>query len=334
MVGRKRRIDVKLHRRIFLHMAAGAVALPAGLRIANAQTYPTRPVRIVVGFAPGGVTDITARLIGPWLSERLGQQFVIDNRPGASGNLAAEAVARASPDGYSLLLVASNNAYNATLYPKLQFNFIRDIAPVATICRDCFVMVVNPSFPAKTIPEFIAYAKSNQGKLNMGSSGPGSGSQLYGELFKAMAGVDLAAVNYRGVGAALPDLMAGRLDVIFIPVATVVGYIKGGTLRPLGVTAATRVELLPDVPSIGESVPDYEATGWTGIGAPANTPPEIVALLNSQVNAAVADPTFKARLAGLGLTPFATSPAEFGKLIVEYTEKWAKVIRTAGIKIE
>jgi tripartite-type tricarboxylate transporter receptor subunit TctC len=325
---------MKLPRRRFLHLGAGAVAFSALPRIARAQAYPTRPVRIVVGFAPGGVTDITARLIGPWLSERLGQQFVVDNRPGASGNLAAETVARASPDGYTLLLVASNNAYNATLYPKLQFNFIRDITPVATICRDCFVMVVNPSFPAKTVPEFIAYAKANQGKLNMGSSGPGSGSQLYGELFKAMAGVDLAAVNYRGVGAALPDLMAGRLDVIFIPVATAVGYIQGGTLRPLGVTATTRKDLLPDVPTIGESVPDYEATGWTGIGAPANTPPEIIALLNGQVNAAVADPTFKARLAGLGLEPFALSPAEFGKLIIEYTEKWAKVIRAAGIKVE
>jgi tripartite-type tricarboxylate transporter receptor subunit TctC len=325
---------MKLPRRQFLHLAASAAAVTAVSRLAGAQTYPTRPVRIIVGFAPGGVTDITARLIGPWLSERLGQQFVIDNRPGASGNLAAEAVARASPDGHTLLLVASNNAYNATLYPKLQFNFIRDIAPVATICRDCFVMVVNPSFPAKTLPEFIAYAKVNQGKLNMGSSGPGSGSQLYGELFKAMAGVDLAAVNYRGVGAALPDLMGGRLDVIFIPVATVVGYINGGTLRPLGVTATTRVGLLPDVPTIGESVPGYEATGWTGIGSPANTPPEIIALLNSQVNAAVADPAFKARLAGLGLEPFASSPAEFGKLIVEYTEKWGKVIRAAGIKVE
>jgi tripartite-type tricarboxylate transporter receptor subunit TctC len=325
---------MKLPRRRFLHLGAGAVAFSALPRIARAQAYPTRPVRIVVGFAPGGVTDITARLIGPWLSERLGQQFVVDNRPGASGNLAAEAVARASPDGYTLLLVASNNAYNATLYPKLQFNFIRDITPVATICRDCFVMVVNPSFPAKTVPEFIAYAKANRGKLNMGSSGPGSGSQLYGELFKTMAGVDLAAVNYRGVGAALPDLMAGRLDVIFIPVATAVGYIQGGTLRPLGVTASTRKDLLPDVPTIGESVPDYEATGWTGIGAPANTQPEIIALLNSQVNAAVADPTFKARLAGLGLEPFASSPAEFGKLIVEYTQKWAKVIRAAGIKVE
>jgi tripartite-type tricarboxylate transporter receptor subunit TctC len=323
-----------LHRRTFLRLTAGAVALPAGLRIAKAQTYPTRPVRIVVGYAPGGVTDITARLIGPWLSERLGQQFVIDNRPGASGNIAAEAVARASPDGYTLLLVASNNAYNATLYENLQFNFIRDIAPVASISRDCFVMVVNPSFPAKTVAEFIAYAKANRGKLNMGSSGPGSGSTLYGELFKAMAGVDLAAVNYRGVGAALPDLLGGRLDVIFIPVASVVGYIKAGTLRPLGVTATTRVDVLPDVPAIAESVPGYEATGWNGLGAPANTPREIIALLNGQVNAALADATFKARLAGLGLEPFASSPAEFAKLISEYTEKWAKVIRAAGIKVE
>jgi tripartite-type tricarboxylate transporter receptor subunit TctC len=325
---------MKLPRRKFLHLTAGAAALSVSSRIARAQTYPARPVSIVVGYAPGGVTDIIARLIGPWLSERLGRQFVVENRPGASGNIAAEAVVRALPDGYTLLLVASNNAYNATLYDKLHFNFIRDIAPVASICRDSFVMVVNPSFPAKTVPEFIAYAKAKGGKMNMGSSGPGSGSQLYGELFKVMAGVDLVAVNYRGVGVALPDLMSGRLEVMFVPVATAIGYLKSGTLQPLGVTAATRVDVLPDVPTICEFVPGYEATGWAGIGAPAKTPPEITAILNREINAALADPTFKARLVDLGVKPFATSPVEFGQFIAEYTEKWAKVIRAAGIKAD
>jgi len=325
---------MKFPRRKFLHLAAGAAAWPAVARIAMAQAYPTRPVRIVVGYAPGGVTDITARLISPWLSERLGRQFVVENRPGASGNIAAEAVVRASPDGYTLLLIASNNAYNTALYDNLTFNFTRDIAPVASICLDSFVMVVSPSFPAKTVPEFIAHAKANRGKMNMGSSGPGSGSQLYGELLKAMAGVDLVAVNYRGVAAALPDLMAGRLEVMFIPVATAIGYLKAGTLHPLGVTAAARVGVLPDVPSIGEFVPGYEASGWVGIGAPAHTPAEIVTILNTEANAALADPTFKARLVDLGLTPFASSPVEFGKLIADYTQKWATVIRTAGIKAE
>jgi tripartite-type tricarboxylate transporter receptor subunit TctC len=302
--------------------------------MARAENYPSRPVRLLVGYAPGGVTDITARLIGPWLSERLGQQFVIENRPGASGNLAAETVARAAPDGYTLLLVAANNSYNMTLYENLHFNFLRDIAPAASIGRDCFVMVVNPSFPAKTVAEFIAYAKANRGSLNMGASGAGSGSQLYGALFQAMAGVDFAAVNYRGVGAALPDLMAGRLEVMFIPVATAIGYVKAGTLRPLGVTAAERIDVLPDVPAIAESVPGYEGTGWTGIGAPAHTPPEIISVLNSQVNAALADPTFKTRVGDLGMQPFASSPAEFAKFIADYTDKWAKVIRAAGIKAE
>jgi tripartite-type tricarboxylate transporter receptor subunit TctC len=321
-------------RRAFLRLAAGAAVFPGVSSVARAESYPSRPVRVLVGYAPGGVTDITARLIGPWLSERLGQQFVIENRPGASGNLAAETVARAAADGYTLLLIASNNAYNMTLYENLRFNFIRDIVPAASICRDCFVMVVNPTFPAKTVAEFIAYAKANRGQLNMGASGAGSGSQLYGELFKAMAGVDFAAVNYRGVGAALPDLMAGRLEVMFIPVATAIGYIKAGTLRALGVTAAERLDVLPDVPAIAEAVPGYEATGWTGIGAPAQTPPEIIAVLNSQVNAALADATFKTRVGDLGMQPFASSPAEFGTFIAAYTEKWAKVIRTAGIKAE
>jgi len=325
---------MEIPRRKFLQWTAGAAIFPALAPTARAENYPSRPVRLLVGFAPGGVTDITARLIGPWLSERLGQQFVIENRPGASGNLAAETVARASPDGHTLLLIAANNAYNATLYDNLHFNFVRDIAPAASICRDYFVMVVNPAVPAKSVAEFIAYAKANRGRLNMGASGAGSGSQLYGELFKAMTGVELAAVNYRGVGNALPDLMAGRLDVIFIPVATAIGYVKAGTLRALGVTAGQSLDVLPDVPPIGQSVPGYEATGWTGIGVPAQTPPEFIAILNSQVNAALADPTFKARVGELGMQPFISSPAEFGKFNADYTEKWAKVIRAAGIKAE
>lgn len=325
---------MRLCRRKFLQLAAGVATLPAMPRIASALDYPTRPVRILVGYAPGGVTDITARLIGPWLSERLGQQFVTENRPGASGNIAAEAVARASPDGYTLLLVGGNNATNMTLYSKLRFDFMRDIVPVASMCRDCFVMVVNPAFPAKSVAEFIAYAKAHRGTLNMGASGPGSASQLYGELLNAMAGIDIAAVNYRGVGVALPDLMAGRLEVMFIPTATALGYVKAGTLRPLGVTSAGRIGALPDVPAIGESVPGYEATNFTGIGAPANTPPEIVAVLNKEVNAALADATFKTRIADLGMEPFAATPAEFGKFIAAYAEKWGKVIRDAGIKAE
>jgi tripartite-type tricarboxylate transporter receptor subunit TctC len=325
---------MKLSRRKIWHLAAGATALSAVPRIARADSYPSRPVHILVGYAPGGVTDITARLIGPWLAERLGQQFVIENRPGASGNIAAEAVVRAAPDGHTLLLIGSNNAYNMTLYDRLKFDFLRDIVPAASICRDCFVMVVNSSFPAKTVAEFIAYAKANRGKLNMGASGAGSGSQLYGELFKALAGIEFAAVNYRGVGAALPDLMAGRLEVMFIPVATAIGPVKAGTLRPLGVTSAARVDVFPDVPAIGESVPGYEASGWTGIGAPANTPAEIVAVLNRQVNAALADPAFKTRIADLGMQPFANSTADFGRFIADYTQKWATVIRNAGIKAE
>jgi tripartite-type tricarboxylate transporter receptor subunit TctC len=325
---------MELRRRTFLQWAAGAAVLSGTRRSARAESYPSRPVRILVGYAPGGETDITARLIGPWLAERLGQQFVVENRPGASGNIAAEAVARAAPDGYTLLLVAANNATNAALYEKLPFNFIRDIAPVASICRDSFVMVVNPAFPAKTVPEFIAYAKSNRGKLNMGASGAGSGSQLFGELFKAMAGVEFAAVNYRGVGAALPDLMAGRLEVMFIPVPSALGYIRAGTLRGLGVTATRRVDVLPDVPPIGDSVPGYEAISFTGLGAPVQTPAETVALLNTHVNAALADPTFTARVRDLGMQPFAGSPAQFAKFIAEETEKWGKVIGAAGIKVE
>jgi tripartite-type tricarboxylate transporter receptor subunit TctC len=327
---------VKLPRRKFLHLATAATALstlPATSR-AEAEAYPTRPVHLLVGFAPGGFTDITARLIAPWLSEQLGQQFLVENRPGASSNIATADVARAAPDGYTLLEVADPNAYNATLYEKLSFNFAHDITPVASIDRAPFVMVVNPSLPPKTVTEFIAYAKANAGKINMGSSGIGASSGLFGELFKTMTGIDMAAVQYRGVGVALPDLMSGRLDVIFLPVATVVGHISEGRLRPLGVTSSTRVGVLPNVPTIGESVPGYEASGWTGLGAPANTPPEIVATLNQHVNAALADASFKAQLAKLGLGPFASTPTEFAKFIAAETEKWGKVIRTAGIKAE
>jgi tripartite-type tricarboxylate transporter receptor subunit TctC len=323
-----------LLRRTFLQVAAGAAALPFAPRIAAAQAYPTRPVRLLVGYAPGGVTDIAARLIGAWLSERMGQQFVIENRPGASSNIATGAVARAAPDAYTLLLASTSNAFNASLYDRLDFNFIRDLAPVASIARDAFVLVANPAFAHTTVPELIAYAKANPGKINLGSSGPGSASALYGELFKVMAGADLTTVHYRSVGPALPDLMSGRLDVMFAPVASVVGSLKAGKLRPLGVTTARRVGTLPDVPAISEFVPGYEGTGWVGIVAPAKTPPEIIARLNAQVNAALADPAFTARLVELGAEPFPGSPADFGAFIAEFTERWGKVIRAAGIKAE
>lgn len=321
-------------RRTFLHVAAGAAALPLVARIGWAETYPARPVRLLVGYAPGGVTDIAARLIGGWLSDRLGQQFVIENRPGASSNIATGTVARAAPDGYTLLLASTSNAFNASLYDRLDFNFIRDLAPVASIARDAFVLVAYPGFPHKTVPELIAYAKANPGKVNMGLSGPASASALYGELFKVMAQINLTSVNYRSIGPGLPDLMAGRVDVMFAPVASVVAYISDGKLVPLGVTTADRVHALPEVPTIAEFVPGYEGAGWVGIVAPAKTPPEIIGLLNTQVNAALADAGFAARLVDLGAEPFAGSPADFGKFIAEFTEKWGKVIREAGIKAE
>jgi tripartite-type tricarboxylate transporter receptor subunit TctC len=323
-----------LQRRTFLNLAVGAVALPLAARVAQAETYPARPVRLLVGYAPGGVTDIAARVMGGWLSERLGQQFVVENRPGASSNIATGMVVRAAPDGYTLLLASTSNAFNAALYDRLDFNFIHDLAPVASIARDAFVLVAHPAFAPKTVPELIAYAKANPGKVNMGTSGPASASALFSELFKVMAGVDLFTVHYRSIGPGLPDLMSGRVDVMVAPVASVVAYIKDGKLVPLGVTNAERVHALPDVPAIGEFVQGYEGTGWVGIVAPAKTPPEIVALLNTQVNAALADPTFKARLVELGAEPFAGSPGDFGKFIAEFTEKWGKVIRDAGIKAE
>ena len=289
---------------------------------------------MLVGFAAGGPLDTSARLIGQWLSERLGQPFVIENRPGAGSNLATEIVARAPPDGYTLLEASAANAWNAALYDNLSFNFIRDIALVAGVRRAAGVMEVNPSVPVRTVPEFIAYAKANPGKINMATGGAGSAPHLYGELFKMMAGVDLVTVNYRGSAPALPDLIAGQVQVMFDVVISSIGHIRAGKLRPLGVTTAARLAVLPDVPPISDFLPGYEASSWDGIGAPANTPPEIVGILNKQVNAALADPTFKARLADLGAEPFAGSPAEFGKFIVDYTEKWSKVIRAAGIKAE
>jgi len=323
---------MQLPRRQFLRLASGTAALPAVSRFAWGQAYPTRPVHVIVGFTAGNNIDIVARLIGQWLSERLGQPFIIENRPGASGNIAAEAVVRAPADGHTLLMTGTFNAINATLYENLSFNFIRDIAPVASLSRTAGVMEVSPSFPAKTVPEFIAHAKANPRNIMMASAGPGSAPGLYGELFKSMAGVDLAVVNYRGSPAALSDLIAGHVHVMFDPIASSVGYIKAGQLRALGVTTAKRIEVLPDVPTIGEFVPGYEASGWQGIGAPANTPPQIIAILNKLVNEALASAEFKARFVDLGLEPYATSPAEFGKFIVDYTEKWGKVIRAANIK--
>jgi tripartite-type tricarboxylate transporter receptor subunit TctC len=325
---------MKLPRRKFLHLAAGAAALPALPRVASALDYPTRPVHLLVGFAAGGPLDTSARLIGQWLSERLGQPFVIENRPGAGSNLATEIVARAPPDGYTLLEASAANAWNAALYDNLSFNFIRDIALVAGVRRAAGVMEINPSVPVRTVPEFIAYAKANPGKINMATGGAGSAPHLYGELFKMMAGVDLVTVNYRGSAPALPDLIAGQVQVMFDVVISSIGHIRAGKLRPLGVTTTARLDVLPDVPPISDFLPGYDASSWDGIGAPANTAPEIVGILNKQVNAALADPTFKARLADLGAEPFAGSPAEFGKFIVDYTEKWGKVIRAAGIKAE
>jgi tripartite-type tricarboxylate transporter receptor subunit TctC len=330
----RRKVIMKLPRRKFLHLAAGAAALPAVSRIARAQTYPTQPVRIIVGFGPGGVSDILARLIAQWLSERLGRPFVVDNRPGAGTNIATETVARAPADGYTLLWLTSSNAINATLYEKLSFDFIRDIAPVASIVLVPSVMEVNSEFPAKTVPEFIAYAKANPGKINMGAAGPGSSTHIFGELFKMMAGVNLIPVQYRSSGPALTDLMAGQVQVMFDPLGSSIEYIRAGRLRALAVTTATRAEALPDVPTVGEFVPGYEASLWQGIGAPKSTPPEIVDKLNREINAALADPKIKARLADLGSTPLAQSPGEFAKLIAADTEKWGNVIRAANIKAE
>ncbi len=325
---------MKFPRRQFLHLAASAAALPALSRLAWAQTYPTRPVRIVVGFGSGSAFDIVARLIGQWLSDRLGQPFVIENRGGAGGNLATEAVVRAPPDGYTLLLYGSPDAINATLYDKLNFNFIRDIAPVASIARGPNVLVVHPSFPAKTIPEFITHAKANPGKVNFASAGVGSVAHMAGELFKAMAGVNLVHVPYRGQAAALTDLIAGQVQVDFATMPPSLELIRAGKLRALAVTSTTRSEALPDLPTIADFLPGYEASVTTALGAPKNTRAEIVERLNKEINAALADPGMKARLADLGNVPMPMTSADFGKLIAEETEKWGKVIRAANIKPE
>jgi tripartite-type tricarboxylate transporter receptor subunit TctC len=325
---------MKLPRRNFLHLAAGAAALPAVSRFARAQAYPTRPVRIIVGFAPGGATDIMARLMGQSLSERLGQQFVIENRPGAASNVGTEAVVNAAPDGYTLLVVTSVNAINASLYEKLNFNLIRDVVPVASIHREPFVMEANPSVPVKTVAEFIAHAKANPGKINMASAGIGSGNHISGELFKMMTGVNLVHVPYRGGGPALVDLLGGQVQVMFATMSSSIEYVRAGKLRALAVTTATRSPVLPDIPTVAEFVPGYESSFWTGVGAPRNTPAEIVDKLNKEMNATLADPKFKARLADLGGTALSGSPVDFGKFVADETEKWAKVVKFAGIRAD
>jgi tripartite-type tricarboxylate transporter receptor subunit TctC len=325
---------MKLPRRQFIRLATGAVALPAMPRLAGAQSYPSRPVRLIVGFPAGGSADIVARLIGQSLSERLGQPFIIENRPGAGSNIGTETVVRAPPDGYTLLMVSAANVTNATLYDNLNFNFIRDIAPVAFMDRVANVLEVNPSVPAKTVPEFIAYAKANPGKINMASGGTGSSQHVAGELFKMMAGVDLVHVPYRGVAPALTDLLAGQVQVLFDTVPASLPHIRAGKLRALAVTTAARSEALPDVPTVGDFVPGYEASSIHGIGAPRNTPADIIDRLNKEVNAALADSKFKARIADLGGIVAVGSPADFGKIIAEETEKWAKVVKFSGAKAE
>ncbi|MGB8754908.1 MAG: tripartite tricarboxylate transporter substrate binding protein [Pseudolabrys sp.] len=325
---------MKLPRRAFLHLAASAAALTALSRTASAQAYPTRPVRLIVPFGPAGATDITARLIGHWLSERLGQQFIIENRPGAGGNIGTEAVVRAPPDGYTLLYVTTANASNATLYDKLNFNFIHDIAPVAAIISFPYIMVVNPSVPAKTLPEFIAYAKANPGKINMASPGIGSTPHVNGELFKVMTGTNMVHVPYRSAAAVMTDLLSGQVQLYFGTTASSLEYVRTGKLRALGVTIERRLDALPEIPTVAEFVPGYEASNWYGVGAPKATPVEIIDKLNNEISAGLADPNMKARFADLGGTVLAGSPADFGKLIADETEKWAKVVKFAGIKAD
>ena len=322
------------HRRQFLHLAAGAAALLVMSRVGAAQAYPSRPIHVIVPFPPGGGTDLTARLMGQWLSERLGQPFIIENRPGGNSNIATEVVVRAPPDGYTLLAVDSSPAINATYYNKLKFDFIRDIAPVASIAGQTQIMEVNPSVPAKTVPEFIAYAKANPGKLNMASFGNGNISHVCGELFKMMTGVNMLHVPYRGAGPALADLLGGQVQVCFGGVISAIEYIRAGRLRALAVTTASRLEALQDIPSLSEFLPGYEATDWKGIGMPRNTPPEIIDKLNKEINAGLADPKLKARFAELGSPVLPGSPTDFGKLIIQDTEKWAKVVKFAGIKAD
>jgi len=325
---------MKLPRREFLRLAALAIGVPAISRMACAQAYPARPVRIFVGFAAGGAPDIAARLMAQWLSERFRQQFIIENRPGAGGNIATEAVVDASADGYTLLQAGLQNAVNATLYEKLKYNFIRDVAPVGSISHENYGMEVHPSFPAKSVPEFIAYAKANPGKLNMASPGNGTGPHMAGELFKIMAGIDMVHIPYRGSPPALTDLLAGQVQVMFSPLSSSIEYVKGGKLRALAVTTAARSEALPDLPTVGESVPGYQASGWFGICAPRTTPVEIVDRLNREINAGLADAKLKARLADLGATVFAGSPSDFGRHIAAETEKWGKVVRAANLRAD
>jgi tripartite-type tricarboxylate transporter receptor subunit TctC len=323
---------MKLPRRSFLHLAAGAAALPAVHRSASAQSYPSRPARIISGFPAGGVNDILARLIGQWLSDRLGQQFIVENRPGAAGNVATEAAVRASADGYTLLMLTVAHAINATLYDKLNYDLSRDIAPVASITRSPLVMEVNASFPAKTVGEFIAYAKANPGKINMASSGIGTPPHVAGELFKLMAGVDMVHVPYRGGAPALTDLLGGQVQVMFAVLPEVIEQIRAGKIRALAVTTASRSEALPDIPTVGDFLPGFEASYWGGVGAPRNTPAEIIDRLNREINAALADHAITARLAELGGAPLTGSPADFGRLIAEETEKWARVVKFAGAR--
>ena len=325
---------MKFPRRTFLHMAMGAAALPALPRMARAQAYPSRPVRIIVGFPAGGATDIQARLMGQWLTDRLGQQFIVENRAGASGNIGTEAVAKAPADGYTLLQVVTPHAINAALYSNLSFDFVRDIAPVVCAARLAYVVVVHPSVPATTIPEFIAYAKANPGKINYGSAGSGTPQNIACELFKMMTGVNLVHVPYRGGAPATSDLVGGHIQVIFSPVSESIGHIKAGALRPLAVTTASRLDVFPDVPTLAEFVPGYEASGFAGIGAPKDTPADIITMLNKELNAGLADSKVRARIVELGGTVLGGTPAEFGAIISEATEKWAKVIKFAGIKAD
>jgi tripartite-type tricarboxylate transporter receptor subunit TctC len=325
---------MKLARRRFLSLATLAIGCPAVSRVAFASGYPTRPVRMLVGFAAGGAPDIAARLVGQWLSDRLGQQFIIENRTGAGGNIATEAVIDAAPDGYTLLMAGLQNAVNTTLYQKLRYDFGRDMAPVASVSHETYGLEVNPSFPAKTVSEFIAYAKANPGKLNMASPGYGTGPHMAGELFKIMAGVEMQHVPYRGSPPALTDLLAGQVQLMFSPMSSSIEYVKAGKLRALAVTTATRSEVLPDLPTVGEVVPGYQASGWFGVCAPRKTPVEIVDRLNSEVNAGLADAKLKSRFADLSASVFTGSPSDFATFIAEETEKWGKVVRTANLKAD
>jgi tripartite-type tricarboxylate transporter receptor subunit TctC len=325
---------MNIHRRQLIRLAGAAAALPGLSYVAKAETYPSRPVRIVVGYAAGGGVDITGRLIGQWLSERLGQQFIIENRPGAATNIATEAVVRSPPDGYTLLLVNAANAINTSVYDKLSFEFTRDITAIGSVMRVAFVMVVNPSLPIKTVPELIAYAKANPHKVSVGSGGAGGPDQASSEYFKMETGTEMLDVPYRGLGPALADLLGGQVQLVFSTVPAAIEYIKGGRLRPLAVTTTTRSEALPDVPTVGDFLPGFESSQWYGVGAPKGTPADIVARLNKEINAGLADPKLKARIAELGGVPMPMTPGDFGKHIAAETAKWAKVIKFAGIKVK